>query len=510
MLAPGPPTDPPREFTPSTMSDDDPFGSSGLRPLLIEDRPAFDDHFQNVPEKLSDYTFANTFIWRDAARLRWTLLAESLCVFANGTGGLTLLLPPTGGDVRRALPEALDLCRAWNAAHGYCELPRIEYVSADALAAMPGEFTARAMSGDYVYLTARMIDLAGGDLASKRHDRNHFARNHDVRTEPFADAHASACLDLLARWDHQHPPEPENGGAVALKRDKDTQATAEALRHHAALGLTGSVLWADDRLAGFTFGERLDGQTSSVLIEKTDRSLKGSAQYIFSAFCREAFPDTLYCNAGDDWDIPTLAWTKQSYRPVRRLEKWCVLPAPTCSVAGLTLPAPQAPAPDRADRNDLPRLLDLEQRSFAPELALSRRQMRDLLRNQRASVHVVRRGGIIAAAAILTRRNTSAGKVGRLYSLAVDEHFRRQGLGQALLAECLATASTERLRAILLEVDADNTPAIGLYHRAGFRRSRLLRDYYGPGRNGWKMRLDLSAEHDDTSAVAATFSAEGG
>jgi uncharacterized protein len=491
------------------MSDDDPFGSSGLRPVSLDDRPVFDDRFENLSEKLSDYTFANTFIWRDTACLRWGLLADCLCVFANGTGGLTLLLPPMGGDVRRALPEALDLCRAWNAEHGYCELPRVEYVSADALAAMPGEFTAQPMSGDYVYLTARMIDLAGGDLASKRHDRNRFARNHDVRTEPFADAHAPACLDLLARWDRLHTPDPSGGGTVAVKRNKDAIATADALRHHAALGLTGRVLWADGQLAGFTFGERLDGQTCSVLIEKTDLTLKGSAQYIFSAFCREDFPDTLYCNAGDDWDVPSLAWTKLSYRPVRRLEKWCVLPAPTCSVAGLTLPTPQDPLPDRAGRNDLPALLDLERRSFAPELALSRRQMRDLLRNQRASVHVIRRGGIIAAAAILTRRATPAGKVGRLYSLAVDEHFRRQDLGRSLLETCLAAAHSEHLRAVLLEVAADNAPAIGLYERAGFARSRLLRNYYGLGRDGWKMRLDLPTEPVNTSTAAATFSAEG-
>ncbi len=85
-------------------------------------------------------------------------------------------------------------------------------------------------------------------------------------------------------------------------------------------------------LAGFTLGEMLDEETCSIVIEKTDRRFVGSAQYIFSEFCRQCWSHTTYCNVGDDWEVPSLAWTKQSYRPVSRLEKFVLRPIYPVSV----------------------------------------------------------------------------------------------------------------------------------------------------------------------------------
>jgi hypothetical protein len=207
---------------------------------------------------------------------------------------------------------------------------------------------AEPMSGDYVYLTARLIDLAGGDLASKRQARNRFARRHAARTEELQPRHVKACLDLLATWQDQSyagedvlsSPACAN---VQIKKSKEIAATADALGNAPALGLRGIVLYADDQLAGFTLGEMLDenapaGSACSILIEKTDRRYAGSAQYIFSEFCRRCWAHTTFCNVGDDWEVPSLAWTKQSYRPVARLEKFVLRPVYATT-----------PAPRRAD-----------------------------------------------------------------------------------------------------------------------------------------------------------------
>ena len=82
----------------------------------------------------------------------------------------------------------------------------------------------------------------------------------------------------------------------------------------------------------------------SILIEKTDRRFAGAAQYIFSEFCRQHWPRTRWCNVGDDWDIPSLAWTKESYRPAFRLAKWLVRPAGVLLAAPTAARAPAAAA----------------------------------------------------------------------------------------------------------------------------------------------------------------------
>jgi hypothetical protein len=307
------------------LPDVDPFQRLGLREIHLEDKPVFDLFFSCCRDRLSDYTFANTYIWRDSIHLRWSILHDCLCVFANGDASLTLLFPPIGrGDFHAAVRESLAICEEYNARAGLGRTPRIEYVSQELRERFSGEFTAEPMSGDYVYRTQRMIDLAGGDLASKRQARNRFARRYEARTEAFEPRHLPPCLELLSGWQEQAERSTVSLLSVHIKRNKEIVATADAMAHSRELGLAGMVLYAGERLVGFTFGEMLERDVCSIVIEKTDREFTGSAQYIFSEFCRQYWPHTTWCNVGDDWDVPPLAWTKESYRPESRVPKWVI------------------------------------------------------------------------------------------------------------------------------------------------------------------------------------------
>lgn len=342
--------------------DADPFAPLDLLPISLADKPVFDHFFATCATRLSDYTFANSFIWRDSIHLRWKIAGDCLCVFANGDGGLTMLFPPVGrGDVRAALRQCLDICETYNAAAHLDHWTRIEYVSDEMMRKFPGGFASTPMSGDYVYPVERMIDLAGGDLASKRQARNRFARRYQVRVEAFGPSHIPACTALLATWQQQVESRVAScesrvdisNSRFAIrdsqfKRAKEIAATADAMVHAAQMGLEGLVLYADDELAGFTLGERLDNDSCSILIEKTDRRFVGSAQYIFSEFCRRNWARLKWCNVGDDWEIPSLAWTKQSYRPAYRIPKWVLRP----SYAAAAARAANSSQPDLAQAAD--------------------------------------------------------------------------------------------------------------------------------------------------------------
>jgi ribosomal protein S18 acetylase RimI-like enzyme len=493
--------------------DDDPFASYELESIRIDHKPAFDACFRNTRPQLSDYSFANTFIWRDSIRLRWKLLHDCLCVFANGDGGLTLLFPPIGGgDFSAALRESLDICAQYNRDAGYPHSPRVEYVSEGLLENFPGDFSRCPMSGDYVYRTGRMIDLAGGDLASKRQARNRFARRYAAGTEAFGPQHIEPCLDLLRTWQTQSEDSPSNlMTSVRIKREKEILATTEAMKRFGELGLVGMVLYAGDELAGFTFGERLDDSTCSILIEKTDRRFVGAANYIFSEFCRQYWPQTTWCNVGDDWDVPSLAWTKQSYRPEHRLAKWVLSPAakpafraavpvaePSPVLQVGAAPSPRAVAVEKesageysrlesSDLADLDQLVALESQCFAKPVAFSRRQWRYMLRCPRASTHVIRESGRVIAEALLLRRKTAAGLCGRIYSIAVAPGHRGRGVGRTLMQKCLDALDADGVSRVYLEVSVENAPAIRLYESFGFARHRRLKDYYSEGIDGWKM-----------------------
>jgi [ribosomal protein S18]-alanine N-acetyltransferase len=72
------------------------------------------------------------------------------------------------------------------------------------------------------------------------------------------------------------------------------------------------------------------------------------------------------------------------------------------------------------------------------------------------------------------RPETSA----ELEGVFVDRAYRRQGIGSALVAACMAWAANAGAATVRLEVRASNAPALGLYHRYGFSTTGRRRAYY--------------------------------
>jgi streptothricin acetyltransferase len=56
----------------------------------------------------------------------------------------------------------------------------------------------------------------------------------------------------------------------------------------------------------------------------------------------------------------------------------------------------------------------------------------------------------------------------RLWNIAIDRRYRRQGLGRELVRRALAWARSENLRAVWLETQTNNLPACRFYQAMGF------------------------------------------
>jgi ribosomal-protein-alanine N-acetyltransferase len=83
-----------------------------------------------------------------------------------------------------------------------------------------------------------------------------------------------------------------------------------------------------------------------------------------------------------------------------------------------------------------------------------------------------------------------AGAEADVQTLAVPPQVRGRGVGGILLRDMIARAARGGASSLLLEVRADNGPAISLYSRHGFTRIAVRRGYYQPeGVDAWVMRL---------------------
>jgi [ribosomal protein S18]-alanine N-acetyltransferase len=135
---------------------------------------------------------------------------------------------------------------------------------------------------------------------------------------------------------------------------------------------------------------------------------------------------------------------------------------------------------------DLEAAYRLDQACFEPEIAYTQGQLRHFLSRENSCGLVAEVEGVLAGFAIGHRSGAS----GHIVTIDVASGHRRSGVGRALLRELVRRLEDSGARRIRLEVDLRNAVAIRFYEGLGFRESRRLRGYYGPGLDGLEMIRD--------------------
>ena len=137
---------------------------------------------------------------------------------------------------------------------------------------------------------------------------------------------------------------------------------------------------------------------------------------------------------------------------------------------------------------DFEALCALEAEAFGGD-RLSPARMRHWLSAANGVLLVAESSGRLAGYGLMIFRRDSA--AARIYSLAVAEGFRGQGIGRALM-QALEKAARRRCRSELrLEVASQNADAIALYQRYGFREFGHRPNYYADGDTALRMRKPL-------------------
>ncbi|MBK1617272.1 ribosomal-protein-alanine acetyltransferase [Lamprobacter modestohalophilus] len=140
---------------------------------------------------------------------------------------------------------------------------------------------------------------------------------------------------------------------------------------------------------------------------------------------------------------------------------------------------------------DIDALLELELASFASD-RLSRRQFRYMLTRAHAQTLVAEDDQrLLGYVLVLFSRATS---VARLYSIAVAEQARGQGVGRALVVAAEQAAWAEERAFMRLEIRRDNTASQALFEVAGYRRFGVLSDYYADHEEALRYEKRLSPD----------------
>jgi ribosomal protein S18 acetylase RimI-like enzyme len=125
-----------------------------------------------------------------------------------------------------------------------------------------------------------------------------------------------------------------------------------------------------------------------------------------------------------------------------------------------------------ADLNDL---LRLEELAFATD-RLSRRSFRHWISSEKRAFLVATVNGMLAGYILVIYHGGT--RLARLYSIAIDPHFRGRGIARELIRAGERAASKSGRFIMRLEVARDNQAAISLYQSLGYQAFGGYRDYY--------------------------------
>jgi len=126
--------------------------------------------------------------------------------------------------------------------------------------------------------------------------------------------------------------------------------------------------------------------------------------------------------------------------------------------------------------DDLGKIIELERKCFNENAAYNPRQLKYLITIANSSclgeaIHETLRGFVI----VLYKKGTV---VAGIETLNVDPIFQGNGIGKKLLEAAEEDMYPNGIKKIRLEVSAGNVSAIKLYEKSGFRKIKMLKNYY--------------------------------
>ncbi|HWR40772.1 MAG TPA: phosphatidylglycerol lysyltransferase domain-containing protein [Patescibacteria group bacterium] len=289
------------------------------QPLTLTDKALFDRIFRRQRYENSWLTFTNLWMWHEAYAPEWAQDGDVLFLRVtreNQTYAFPPLLPPDA-DLAAAMEKlVIDFDRRG--------LPlEVKGLSPDMVKALEEaaparfRFTSLRDRWDYLYAATDLRELAGRKYHSKRNHISRFQTTYPNWTyAPLTPELVPACRVNSDIWCEQRQCDLHPDLAFEYR------AIQAALENLTKLGLTGGAIFLDGKVEAFTFGEMLNEDTLVIHIEKANGEIPGLYPAINQEFCRRAFPEAVWINREEDLGSEGLRKAKESYYPVRLVEKY--------------------------------------------------------------------------------------------------------------------------------------------------------------------------------------------
>ncbi len=270
--------------------------------LTLAMRPVLHPLFQQLGEGLSEFTFANLFLFRLTHHYQIARLSDSEYLIIGQDGDTPFFMLPFG------LPEQSMLDEFF---HKFKSMKCATESQAAQLAAMGYQVAEDRDNFDYLYSQKELSELTGRKFHKKRNLIKAFLNNYDYEGKPLLEEYIPDALAILETW---REGRADSGDYAAAK---------EALEKAEELQLCGGLYYVDGKPAAYSLGEELaQGRRFVIHFEKVAGDYKGIWQFVNQAFASILPNKYTTINREQDLGDEGLRQAKLSYRPVGFVRKY--------------------------------------------------------------------------------------------------------------------------------------------------------------------------------------------
>lgn len=262
--------------------------------------------FQQLPEGISEFTFANLYLFRTTHKYKTSRLDNGLIIFLGADRGRPFFMSPFGLPEEKMLQELFTTHQSMKCV----------------AESQVGELEARGYrleedrdNFDYLYRRQDLAKLTGRKFSRKRNLIKAFLNNFNYEGKPLLEKHIPDALKVLDQW----RSERESPG--------DYEANREALENCEALQLCGGIYYTNGKPVAFSLGEELmQGKSFVIHFEKAVSGYKGLWQFINQSFA-SILPEIYETiNREQDLGEEGLRSAKMSYQPIGFIKKYRAYP----------------------------------------------------------------------------------------------------------------------------------------------------------------------------------------
>lgn len=266
---------------------------------------------KRVGSALSEYSFANLYLFRDTHDYHVVNVPEGVFIRGKAYDGSSFLMP-TEEIKKENAPSILKL------------LKNSEYlfpVPEAWLPAFEGQNVSAEFSeddSDYVYTAEKLSTYKGQKLHGQKNLLNQFLARYVPEAKPLTRDRMDDAREVLETWQTDVGEE---------KAATDYFPCREALDLYDELILCGGIYYVEGEPGGFVIGEEVRPDMFALHFAKGKRKFKGLYQYMYNHFAKILPKQYAFLNFEQDLGKLALRIAKSSYDPDRSLKKYRVRPS---------------------------------------------------------------------------------------------------------------------------------------------------------------------------------------